>query len=295
MNSHQNDLIKKIVIPYDFSETADLSLEQAIFMAKLLQAEITLLHIVETVSFTTAISQAFSGFEKKIETATNEKLEQLAREIHMKSGVVLKIRTEVGRIYKKICAVAKEIDADIILMGTHGTSGYQKFSVGTNTSRVVQEAHCPVLSVQTHAKGLGFKNIVIPIDDTSESRQKVPFAIGVARFYGAHIHIVGLINFSGADLIRKFKIKVEQVEEYVVQHELSYDTTYMEGNDLAGMTMKAAENVNADLLVIMTEQEPSITGFLLGTYATKVVNSAKVPVLSIHPAEVDPDKITVSF
>lgn len=295
MKTKDENLIKKIVIPYDFSETADLSLEHAIFMAKLMQAEITLLHIVETVSFTSAISHAFSGFEKKIETATNEKLEQLAKDIHIKSGVTLKIRTEVGRIYKKICSVAEDIDADVIIMGTHGASGYQKFSVGTNTSRVVQEAPCPVISVQTHAKGVGFTKIVLPIDESTESRQKVPFAVGLAQHYGAHIHIVGLINFTGADIIRKFKIKVEQVEEYVNQHGLGYDTTYSEGNDLAAMTMKAAEEANADLLVIMTEQQQLITGFLLGTYATKVVNNSKVPVLSIHPAEVDPDKITVTF
>jgi nucleotide-binding universal stress UspA family protein len=293
---HKPDsIINKILIPYDFSETADLSLEHAVFMAKLLQAEITLLHIVETVSFTSAISHAFGGFEKKIETATNEKLEELARSIHLKSGVTLRIRSEVGRIYKTICQVAKEIDCDIIVMGTHGASGYQKFSVGTNTSRVVQEAPCPVISVQTHAKNLGFKKIVVPIDESHESRQKVPFAIELARKYGSHIHIVGLINFSDEDLRRKFKIKVEQVEEWVVQHDLKYDTRYIEGSDLANMTMKAAEEADADLLVIMTEQEPSLTGFLLGTYATKVVNNSKVPVLSVHPAEVDPDKITVTF
>jgi len=293
---HQPDsIINKILIPYDFSETADLSLEHAVFMAKLLQAEITLLHIVETVSFTSAITHAFGGFEKKIETATNEKLEEIAKNIHMKSGVKLSIRTEVGRIYKKICQVAKEMEIDIIVMGSHGTSGYQKFSVGTNTSRVVQEASCPVISVHTHAKGLGFKKIVVPIDDSHESRQKVPFAIELARKYGSHIHIVGLITFGDEDLRRKFKIKVEQVEEWVVQHDLKYDTRYMEGSDLAGMTMKAAEEADADLLVIMTEQEPSITGFLLGTYASKVVNSSSVPVLSVHPAEVDPDKITVTF
>jgi nucleotide-binding universal stress UspA family protein len=290
-----SELIKKIVIPYDFSETADLSLEHAVFLAKRLRAEIILVHIVETVSFTSAISHAFGGFEKKIETATNEKLEALAREIHMKSGVELNVRTEVGRIYRKICQVAKEIEADIIIMGTHGASGYQKFSVGTNTSRVVQESPCPVISVQSHARNLGFKKVVIPIDESHESRQKVPFAVEIARIYGSHIHIVGLINFTGADIIRKFKIKVEQVEEYVDQHDLNYDTRYMEGSDLAGMTMKAAEEADADLLVIMTEQEPSITGFLLGTYASKVVNNSKIPVLSVHPAEVDPDKITVTF
>lgn len=293
--NNNDDLIKKILIPYDFSETSELSLEHGVFMAKLMKATITLLHIVESVSFTSAITHAFSGYEKKIETATNEKLEALAKEIHMKAGISLHVRTDVGRIYKKICQVAKEMDADIIVMGSHGASGYQKFSVGTNTSRVVQEAPCPVISVQTHAKGVGFTRIVLPIDESTESRQKIPFAVALARCYQAHIHIIGLINFTGADLIRKFKIKVEQVEEYIVEHDLSYDTRFIEGNDLAAMTMKAAEEAEADLLVIMTEQEPSITGFLLGTYATKVVNGSKVPVLSIHPAEVDPDKITVSF
>jgi nucleotide-binding universal stress UspA family protein len=295
MKTLDHDLVNKILIPFDFSETAELSLEHAVFMAKLMKAEITLLHIVENVSFTAAISQALGGVEKKIETATLEKLEQYAKEIHNKSGIKIRVQTEVGRIYKKICTVAKEIDADVIVMGTHGSSGYQKYTVGTNTSRVVQEAPCPVISVQTHATGLGFKRMIIPIDGSNESRQKVPFAVGLAQFYGSHITIIGLINFSNEDLIRKFKIKVEQVEEYVVNHGLTYDTRYVEGSDLSANTMKAAEEANGDLLVIMTEQEPSITGLLLGTYATKVVNNSKIPVLSIHPAEVDPDKITVKF
>jgi nucleotide-binding universal stress UspA family protein len=62
MSIAPNDFINRILIPYDFSETADLSLEHAVFMAKLMKAEITLLHIVETVSFTSAISHALGGF-----------------------------------------------------------------------------------------------------------------------------------------------------------------------------------------------------------------------------------------
>ncbi len=287
--------VQKILIPYDFSETAELSLEHAIFMAKRLKAAITLLHIVETVSFTSAISHAFTGFEKNIEDATQEKLDNLAKEIHVKHGITLNIRTEVGRIYKKICQVAKDEESDLIIMGTHGVSGYQKFSLGTNTSKVVMESPCPVLSVQTHHSRLGFKNVLIPIDETNESRQKVPFAVEVAGYYGSHVTIVGLINFSNDDMIRKFKIKVEQVEDYVAQHGLNSDTKYLEGNDLAALTLKAGEENNCDLIVIMTEQEPPLTGFLLGTYATKVVNASQIPVLSVHPAEVDPDKITVTF
>ncbi|HKR03233.1 MAG TPA: universal stress protein [Bacteroidia bacterium] len=295
MTKPKKFLINKILIPYDFSETAALSLEHAVFMAQLLKADITLLHIVETVSFTSAISHALGGFEKKIETATNEKLTQVADEIHRKSGIALNIRTEVGRIYRKINAVAKEMKIDMIVMGTHGVSGYQKFQLGTNTSKVVSDAPCPVLSVQTHRKNLGFKKIILPIDDSPASRQKVNYALELAQHYGSHVNIAGLINFTNEDLKRKFKIKVEQVEEYLLQHGIGCDVSYMTGDNLAQMTLKHSEEQDADLIVIMTEQEPSLTGLFMGTYATQVVNHSKIPVLSVHPMETDPDKISVSY
>ena len=61
------------------------------------------------------------------------------------------------------------------------------------------------------------------------------------------------------------------------------------------MTLQTSNEIDADLVIIMTEQEPSITGLLLGTYATKVVNQSKIPVMTVRPAEIDPDRITVSF
>jgi nucleotide-binding universal stress UspA family protein len=287
--------IRKILIPYDFSETAALSLEHAVFMAKLLKAEIILLHIVETVTFTSAISHALSGFEKKIENTSNAKLDEIAKEIHNHSGIVVSVLTEVGRIYKKIVSIAKDIDADIIIMGTHGVSGYQRFNVGSNTSRVVESAPCPVISVQTHAKNIGFKKIVLPIDESPSSRQKVNHVIEMANHYNAHVYIVGLINFNSEELKRKFRIKVEQVEEFLAKFDISYESKFVQGDNLAKMTMSIAEEIDADLIVIMTEQEPSITGFFMGTYASQVVNHSKVPIMSVRPAEIDPDKITVSF
>jgi nucleotide-binding universal stress UspA family protein len=286
--------IKKILIPYDFSETADLSLEHAVFMAKLLKAEITLLHIVETLTFTSAISHALSGFEKKVETASNEKLTELANALHSENGIVVHVLTDVGKIYKRIVHNAKQTHSDIIIMGTHGSSGSGTV-VGSNTAKVVMESGIPVISVQTHAKKIGFTKIVLPIDDSPESRQKVNFALEIARNYNAHVYVVGLLQSKSEDYQRKFRIKVEQVAEFLEGHGIVCESKLVSGDDLSKQTLQAANELDADLVVIMTEQEPSITGLLLGTYATKVVNQSKIPVMTVRPAEIDPDRITVSF
>ncbi|MCC6385427.1 MAG: universal stress protein [Bacteroidia bacterium] len=280
----QPSSIQKILIPFDFSDTAKLSLEHAVHMAQLNKAEILLLHVIESASFTTALVSAFSkSYEKESENEANLKLDELARKIKLEAGVEVKTMTTVGRIYKRIAVVAKETGINVIIMGTHGASGYQKFTIGTNTGKVVMEASCPVISVQTFATKIGFKKIVVPIDDSATSRQKVNHAVEMARLYGAHIHIIGLINFSNEDRIRKFKIKVTQVEEWLKSLEIGCDVNYKAGDNLAKMTMDYAEEVHADLVIIMTEQEPSITGLLMGTWATQVVNQSKIPVMSVRP------------
>ncbi len=282
------------MIPYDFSETADLSLEHAVFMAKLFKAEILLVHIVETVTFTSAISHALSGFEKKVESASNEKMQELADKLHRENGIEVKVITEVGKIYKKIVHVAKQNHIDVIIMGTHGTSGASSV-LGSNTSKVVMECHCPVISVQTHSKKVGFTKIVLPIDDTVESRQKVNFALELAQHYNAHIYVAGIMQSNNEDYQRKFRIKIEQVVDFLVGHGVESESVFISGDDRAKMTLKLATDTQADLIVIMTEQEASIAGLLLGTYATKVVNQSKIPVMTVRPAEIDPDRITVSF
>jgi nucleotide-binding universal stress UspA family protein len=285
--------IKKILIPFDFSETAALSLDHAINMAKIMDAEIVLLHIVETSTFPSSISHAFSGFEKKVEEASNEKLTELSEKIKSESGVTVHVLTEVGKIYKKIASTAKQSHIDLIMMGTHGSSG-SSYTLGSNTTRVVQEAHCPVMSFQTHANRIGFQKIILPIDDSQESRQKVPFAAELAIYYKAQVQIVGLMQSANEDYQRKFKIKIEQVEDYFNQHGVSCNAHYYSG-DLAKNTIKATEELHGDLLVVMTEQESGLTGLLMGTYASKVINGSKIPVMTVRPAEIDPDRITVTF
>src|SRR5262249_9619938 len=127
--------VQNILIPYDFSDTAALALEHAVFMAKLCKAKINLLHVIETYSFTSAISNAFSKsqseFESKVEESTNEKLKLIADSIHKKSAIQVNYYSEVGSIFKQIIKLANEVNANIIIMGTHGASGVTEFLMGS--------------------------------------------------------------------------------------------------------------------------------------------------------------------
>jgi len=279
--------IQKILIPFDFSETAELALEHASFMAKLLKAEITLLHVVESYSFASAISQAFSKtqteFETKVEAGAKERLQQISDELHHRDGIIVKFRTDVGKIYKTIINVADEISADLIVMGTHGVSGFQELLVGSNTYRVVSGANCPILSVQTHAKKIGFKDIVLPIDNSKESRQKVVHAIELAKHYKSVIHIAGIVTMSDIELQRRFEVKIHQVKEFIEKHEIPYTVKMFKGDNLATISMDYAYQINADLIIIMTEQEHNSTGLMMGNFAQQIVNHSKVPILSVRP------------
>ena len=289
--------IRKILIPYDFSETADLALEHAKFMAKLHKADIHLLHVIESYSFTSAISHAFgksqSEFEEKIESSANERLQVLADALHHDSGMRVTFRTEVGKIYKKIVTIAEDMSIDVIIMGTHGVSGFQEFLVGSNTYKVVMAAPCPVISVQTNAKKVGFKNIVLPIDNSHSSRQKVKQAVELAKHYNSVVHITGLMTMSDIELQRKFEVKIHQVQNYLEEHEIVHTAKIFKTENTANTTMEYATQINCDLIIMMTDQVGS--SLFIGNYAQQIINHSKIPVMSIRPDEGDPGSISLGY
>lgn len=289
--------IKRILIPFDFSETAELALEHAVFMAKLHKADILLLHVVESFSFASAISSAFgksqSEFESKMESSAKDRLQNLTEKLHHDSGMSVSFKIDSGKIYKKIMSVAEEEKVDIIVMGTHGVSGFQEFLVGSNTYRVVMSAPCPVISVQTHAKKIGFKNIILPIDNSHSSRQKVKHAVEIAKHYNSVVHIAGMMTMTDVDLQRRFEVKIHQVRDYFEEHEVPHTVKVFKTDNTAATTEEFATQVNADLIMIMTDQEGS--GIFMGNFAQQIINHSKIPVMSVRPSESDGDKISVGY
>lgn len=277
--------IEKILIPIDFSETSLLAIQHAGFMAQLFKAELVLLHVVEKYweQFSVIQPELMVPVPTDFTAAIEKKLEETAENIRSKYGVRSTCITSEGNVFSEILSVSKEENIDLLVMGTHGTSGIIEFFVGSNTYKVVTQSGCPVLSVQSHSTKLGFQNILLPVDDSVHSRQKVNHAIVLAQRFGSKIHIAGLPDSDDASDLSKFEIKLDQIEDHVKKAGLSYSRKTLKGSNQARMTEEYANSINADLIVIMTDQDEDITGRLMGTFAQQIINHSKIPVLSIQP------------
>jgi nucleotide-binding universal stress UspA family protein len=277
--------IKKILIPIDFSETSMLAIEHAGFTAQLFKAELVLLHVVEKhwEQFSIVAPELRVSPPSDLMNAIEKKLGEVATNIRSKYGVKSTSVSSTGNIFNEILSVSKEHNVDLVVMGTHGTSGVVEFFIGSNTFKMVTQSECPVVSVQAHSKKIGFKEILLPIDDSAHSRQKVNHAIVLAKHFASKIHILGLADSDDETERKKFEIKLDQIEEYIKICDLPYSRKTVDGKNQAKTTYDYAKAINADLIVIMTDQDENITGRLMGTYAQQIINHSKIPVMSIQP------------
>jgi nucleotide-binding universal stress UspA family protein len=279
--------LKKILIPLDFSETALLALEHGAYMASLFKAEIILLHVIKPTlsAYNTEnmpISLPIDIMKYQEETAAR-KLQGISKKIRNEYALKVEPLYETGFVCSTIISVADRYNADLIIMGTHGISGFAEKFIGSNAYKVVNEANCPVITIQAHAVRKGFQEIVLPIDHSFYSRQKVTHAIELAQHFNSRIHILGLSHTEDKTEINKLKIKLEQVEKFIEKHDVDYDTQINVGTNYAKLTMAYADATGADLIVIMTEWEEDLTGLFIGPFARQIVNHSKIPVMSIRP------------
>lgn len=277
--------IKKIAAPIDFSETSMLAIEHAGHMANLFKAEVVLIHVQEKNWHNFTIIEPEATFEVPpgMTERVHGKLDELAQGISRDYGVKASAIVTTGNVYNEIIKITGEVGADLIVMGTHGVSGVEEFFVGSNTYRVVTRAKVPVLSVQTHVKNVGFKEILLPIDDSEHSRQKAHHALQIAKYYNSRVHIAGL---NDGDLDEgKLRVKLEQVARFLTNAGVNCVIEMLKGSNQAVMTIEHAKKINTDLIIIMTDQEENIMGRFIGPYAQQIVNHSPIPVLSIHPEE----------
>jgi len=272
---------KTIVTGIDFSDCSINALEHAITIARRAKSKVSLVW-VDHLDYSKEI---FSVEPKELINEVKKRFEDLIKKYEPKlAGQKIEYIIRKGKVYKEICAVADELDAFLVIIGTHGSSGFEEFWIGSNANRVVSSSDKPVITIRGGidvAKDL--KRIVMPFDSTKETRQKLPMTALLAKYFNSEVHILGLFTTSQDDIRYRIRNYVSQAEDYFKKNKVKYTSNFLETDNITETTINYAKKIDANLISIMTEQETMFSNLWLGPYASQMVNHSPYPVLSIHP------------
>lgn len=277
--------MKTILSAIDFSDCSINALEHAISIARASKSNLLMLWVNNPNTTKTILSSDLS----------DDLLEEVE---HQFSRLIAKYGPELpdskidyiireGKVYKEVVNQAKESDVWLIVAGTHGSSGFEEFWIGSNANKIVSVAPCPVITIRAGIQiERHLERIVMPLDSTPETRQKVPFTCDLASMFDAEVHILTMYTTSVEQVRGYVNSYAKQAATYFKKNNVKYKIIEIETDSISTATMDYAKKVDANLISIMTEQEKTATNIWLGPYAQQMVHHSPIPVLSIHPMEI---------
>ena len=186
----------------------------------------------------------------------------------------------IGEFMMSIGDVACEIDADLIIMGTHGIKGKQ-WLTGSNAMRIIAHSKVPILISQDTKEKL-VQHIVVPLDTKSETRQKLDMAIKLAVAYKARIHLLVERDLETLSIDKMNKL-IKQVSTYISDHKVEYTLNYEDHTITNSRLLDFSYRVGADLITIINYQEAVYTElFGLTREQDLITNKYNIPVLCVN-------------
>lgn len=283
-----------ILVPLDFSEQSTIALEQAVSLSKAFHSEVHLLSVLED-DF--SLSRLFSESDsEEVLNKLRSKLEEFAKEKEGEFGVSLTTHVVTGSIYEQIAKTADLLNAQFIVMGTTGTPTLKKKFIGSNALRVVRESHVPVITIKGKHHRKGCQNIILPLDLTKETKEKVAKAIEFAKTFGSVIRVVSVLMTTDEFIVNRLTRQLDQAKKSIEASGVNCTAEIVRdpkgSQTLVESIIDYANKSKGDLIMIMTQQELDFTDYFIGSAAQGVINKSDIPVLSIIPS---PKKDTTSF
>ncbi len=277
--------MKKILVGIDFSKNSIHALEYAINFANKVNADVMMLW-VNNIATLEYVFDSYEGDLKREKRQNFDKLIEKYQDKLVPGKIYFKLRK--GKVHIEVASQAKQINADLIIAGTHGFSGYEEYWIGSNAYRIVTHSLCPVITVRYDFNYQeGIKKIILPIDSSQETKQKLPVASVIAKQFGAEIHILTLYSTMVKAIQRRVDNHAKQVMDRLDAESVKYILTSKTSDNFTQTTLDYAQNINADLIAIMTEQETTTANIFLGPFAQQLINHSPFPILSLRSREIN--------
>lgn len=271
--------MKKILIPTDFSENAINATKAAAEIARKTNAELILLHIVELPQ--EAMDAINPGHEVPeiifFKQFAEQKLTEASTSPDLHGLTVYQI-LKLGRTLNNVTEIAETNNVDLIVMGSHGASGYKEFFVGSNAEKVVRNSEIPVLVIKNNAEELKYDNVIFATDFLVENKEALVKAISVLSSFNIKPHFL-MINTPNN--FKPTHIGEEIAEKFFTENNITnYEFSIYNDLDIEKGIMNFAEKIDADLIAMGTHGRKGFSRLINGSISEDIVNHSKKSILT---------------
>ena len=293
--------IRKIIVPTDFSDLSDVAARSAAWLAMPDGASIHLLHVIRLpVLHTTYDENIPESVWEKLRQATHQQMDRISRALR-DVGVtdVQQIVSEHRQPAEAVAHWARRLEADLVVLATHGRTGLEHALLGSVTERTVRSSPVPVLSVKDRVLGeKPFRRILVATDFSPQAKRATALACSFAKRFGAHVDLVHVLDespdyvgFLSAEVIA-FETRARAMAgdhlsaagKQIEAENLSVETHLLKG--VAGNVISSeADRLESDLIVMGTHGFSGFAHLALGSVAERTLRLAPCPVLTTHATE----------
>ena len=295
--------IRRILCPVDSSESSRRALDHALALSRWYEAELTILHV-------SPLMPTIFGLEPAPSEAMLAPFDRQAvgRELAAFVGNTADVRPApqlrvlAGPTVGTILAFAAEAGTDLIVLGTHGRTGFERFMLGSVTEKVVRRAPCPVLTVPRRAEGAPeralFGRILCGVDFSDASRRAVDYGLSLAQEAKARVTLLDVVEWLPDESFSKYpqfdvdhyrrtlltdaRAKLEELVPEDARNWCEPDTRLVSGKPYQEILRVAGEE-RSDLIVLGLQGRGPVDRMLFGSTVQAIVRQAACPVLTIRP------------
>ena len=197
-------------------------------------------------------------------------------------GINFKIELCNNPIAKDLRGRLNSIKPDLLILSTKNKDNNDGLITFKDTCNIIEHAEKPVLTIPGNYQFEKFDKIVIPIDTSFETRQKCPSTVVFSQKFNSTVNIIGVSTDKGKDAVVAINNYTRQVSNKIDEYGIDNEIEIRLGGNITEQTIAYANEVKADLVIIMTEQEVNFKSFLYGKFSEQFIKLANFPVLNVN-------------
>jgi nucleotide-binding universal stress UspA family protein len=282
--------VHNVLIATDLSKQSSEILRAGMDLRYAYGAHATVLYVLPRDEYVLAGYEAYAAGRDAARRDLAELGDQLCRQYSCELGKNLEILMAEGDVADCVFECAREKHIDLIVLGTHGRSGFSKAIVGSVAERVFRRAEIPVLTMGPTARtslASGFKRMLVPVDFTAATQHSARYACALAREHQSELvllHVVEDVPKGAMGDIESLKHTVQQnLAELISCEEKPKRLEFMmQGGKVVPTIVKAASELDADLMVLGVHTYPKLLDHFRWQTAYELVRQAPCPVLTVR-------------